>query len=145
MTITVEEQPEHSDVSRVYDAVDLFNVSATGDASDKRIVAFLRGSDGQIQGGVVGDCWGGWLHIRALWVAEPLRHQGYGSRLLGVVEEAAREGGCDQAYLDTFSFQAPQFYKRRGYEVFASLPGHPRHHTHYFLKKELSRPMPNNG
>jgi GNAT superfamily N-acetyltransferase len=135
--IRVEGQPLRSDVSRVFDAVDSFNVAATGDASDKTIVAFLR-RDGHVQGGVIGDCWGGWLHIRALWVAEPLRRQGHGSRLLEAVEEAAREAGCSHSHLETFSFQAPEFYQRRGYEVFGCLPGYPPTHTQYFLRKDLS-------
>jgi hypothetical protein len=41
------------------------------------------------------------------------------------------------AYLDTFSFQAPDFYKKLGYEVFGELQDFPHGHQRYFMKKRL--------
>ena len=40
----------------------------------------------------------------------------------GLVAEAERHGrdlGCHSAWLETFSFQAPDFYRRLGYHEFA--------------------------
>jgi len=81
--------------------------------------------------------WGAWLHIRHLWIAEPLRHQGYGSSLLRTAEEEATVAGCRGAFLDTFSFQARPFYERHGYECFGELRDHPPGHAHYFMRKLL--------
>jgi GNAT superfamily N-acetyltransferase len=46
-----------------------------------------------------------------LWVQAELRGRGIGTMLL--------DG--DAAWIDTFSFQAPEFYKRRGYAEFGRL------------------------
>jgi hypothetical protein len=40
-------------------------------------------------------------------------------------------------HLDTHSYQAPGFYRHRGYEVIGELPGWPDHTTRIFLRKIL--------
>jgi hypothetical protein len=45
--------------------------------------------------------------------------------------------GGRHVFLDTFSFQAPGFYLKHGYEVFGELPGFPAGHTRFYLKKAL--------
>jgi GNAT superfamily N-acetyltransferase len=65
--------------------------------------------------GLIGDLALGWLSIHALWVAEEHRGAGIGSRLLQSAEDAAQRNGCRAAILDTLSFQAPEFYEKRGY------------------------------
>jgi len=72
-----------------------------------------------------------------LWVAEPLRGQGYGERLLQAAEDEARAHGCQGVFLETLGFQARPFYERYGYEVFAELPDRPAGYTSYFMKKAL--------
>jgi hypothetical protein len=42
------------------------------------------------------------------------------------------------AILDTYSFQAPGFYQRLGYEVFGVIHGYPRGYQKWFLKKRLA-------
>jgi hypothetical protein len=54
-----------------------------------------------------------------------------------LAEEKARERGAKNAYLDTFSFQAPDFYKRLGYDVFGELPDCPHGHQRYFFRNQL--------
>ena len=40
-----------------------------------------------------------------------------------------------QAYLETTDFQALDFYKKRGYHVFAQLENQPPGHICYYMKK----------
>jgi len=75
--------------------------------------------------------------IDLLWVKDELRGRGYGSRLLTLAEDEARQCGAKSVYLDTFSFQAPNFYKPHGYQVFGELQNFPAGHQRYFLTKQL--------
>jgi hypothetical protein len=56
---------------------------------------------------------------------------------MAAMEDAARRRGCRAAWLDTFSFQAPGFYRGLGYRVFGKLAGYPPGHTRHFLWKPL--------
>ena len=78
-----------------------------------------------------------WLFVQWLWVAEPYRKQGIGSRLLAQAEAAARDARCRASYVDTFTFQAPKFYERHGYREFGRLDDHPPGHARIWLSKAL--------
>ncbi|MDH6374056.1 hypothetical protein M2444_005900 [Paenibacillus sp. PastF-3] len=40
--------------------------------------------------------------------------------------------------LDTFSFQAPEFYKKYGYKVIATIEDAPLGSKHFYYKKDLN-------
>jgi hypothetical protein len=40
-------------------------------------------------------------------------------------EREALGRGCRQVVQETYEFQAPEFYRRRGFELIASVPDHP--------------------
>lgn len=68
---------------------------------------------------------------------EARRAQGLGTRLLEAAEREARRRGCGHMLLMTFSFQAPAFYARHGFEVVATVDNHPRAHTNVLLRERL--------
>lgn len=94
--------------------------------------------EGGIVAGILGClyCWG-CLHISALFVEDHCRSKGYGSRLLEKIESEAKKRSCNIVHLDTFSFQAKEFYIKRGYTVFGSLENCPKGHARFYLKKEI--------
>ncbi|MFC5722103.1 GNAT family N-acetyltransferase [Streptomyces gamaensis] len=99
---------------------------------------YASGPDGALAGGLVGHTQFGWLHIDLLWVDEPYRGAGLGSRLVVRAEEIARnERDCPRARVESWDFQAPGFYRRLGYRVAATVPDHPPGITDYLLVKEL--------
>jgi predicted N-acetyltransferase YhbS len=53
-----------------------------------------------------------------MWIKDEFRGRGYGHRLLTLAEGEARQRGAKNVYLDTCSFQAPDFYKQHGYQPF---------------------------
>ncbi|MBN1956240.1 MAG: GNAT family N-acetyltransferase, partial [Anaerolineae bacterium] len=63
--------------------------------------------------------------------------RGHGHRLLTAVEDEARRRGAKYAHLDTFSFQAPDFYEQHGYRVFGELEDFPPGHRRYYFTKRL--------
>jgi GNAT superfamily N-acetyltransferase len=59
--------------------------------------------------------------IRQMWVSEAFRGRGIGSEVLSIAEEEAIKVGCRLALVETWSFQAPGFYRRSGYTEFARI------------------------
>ncbi|MFF7369464.1 GNAT family N-acetyltransferase [Streptomyces tricolor] len=95
-------------------------------------------SAGDLAGGLVGHTWTTWLHITYLWVDARHRGAGLGTRLLAEAERIARaDRGCAAARLETWDFQAPDFYRRQGYEVVGVIPDYPPGITEYTLTKRL--------
>ncbi|MBV8376823.1 MAG: GNAT family N-acetyltransferase [Verrucomicrobia bacterium] len=113
------------------------NVAITGQAEWYPVAFFLRDGNGEVLGGLLGDIWAAWLHVRTLAVAAPARGGGLGKELMKRAEVYALERGCTDAFLDTFSFQARSFYEKLGYRVFGVLENHPAGHQHYFMTKQL--------
>ena len=114
-----------------------YNTQQAGDDEGRNLCLVIQGPDDVIVGGVIGATHWDWLYINLMWIQEEFRNRGYGQRLLAIAEEEARRRGAKYAYLDTFSFQAPDFYKKYGYEVFGELADFPAGHQRYYLKKQL--------
>ena len=114
-----------------------YNTEQAGDDNYQSLCYVLRGPDEEVVGGVIGATYWGWFYVDLLWIKEELRGRGYGHRLLTLAEDEARKRGAKNVYLDTFSFQVPDFYKGHGYQVFDELPDFPPGHQRYFMKKEL--------
>ena len=135
--VTIDDQPDDQALRFIREQLVAYNLATVG-AEDVRQVAFvLRDADGAIVGGLSGWTWGGCLEIALLWVHEDWRGQGYGARLLQLAEQRAIDQGCRQVVLDTFSFQAPAFYQRHGYEIAGVFDNFPAGHQKFFLRKEL--------
>lgn len=81
-------------------------------------------------------CWNV-IYIDILWVDEKYRKCGLGKRLLTEIEKIALEENCSLIHLDTFDFQAKDFYIKQGYEIFGVLEDCPENHCRYYLKKKL--------
>ena len=60
-----------------------------------------------------------------------------GKRLLTEIEKIAVEEDCTLIHLNTFDFQAKDFYIKYGYEIFGVLEDCPENHCRYYLKKKL--------
>ncbi|MEE8558973.1 MAG: GNAT family N-acetyltransferase, partial [Myxococcota bacterium] len=119
--------------SRLYE----FNVSATGLGDGKGLSLLVRDDDGRIVAGLAGHTWGGCCVIEQLWVSEPLRGSGLGSRLVAATEQEARKRGCAQILVSTHSFQAPDFYTKHGFEQVAAWEDYPVGYSELFLRKRL--------
>jgi ribosomal protein S18 acetylase RimI-like enzyme len=114
-----------------------YNTQQAGAENGQNLCFVLHGPDEEVLGGVIGQTHWDWLYISLMWIKEEFRGQGYGGRLLALAEEEARGRGAKNAYLDTFSFQAPGFYEKYGYQVFGELKDFPTGHQRFYMKKQL--------
>ncbi|WP_286173404.1 GNAT family N-acetyltransferase [Clostridium sp. WB02_MRS01] len=96
-----------------------------------------RNEKGVIVGGVSGSTYLSSLEIEVLWVQEAYRGQKIASRLLEVIENQAKDAGCQIVHLTTYSFQAPLFYQKQGYVICGEVNGFPDDIRLYTLKKQL--------
>ncbi|TNC47711.1 GNAT family N-acetyltransferase [Rubellimicrobium rubrum] len=87
------------------------------------------------QGGLTARITQRWLFLHLLGVAPEARGQGVGTRLMQAIEEEARARSCLRVWLDTYSFQAPGFYARLGYEEVGRIPDYSPGHARIFLAK----------
>jgi len=114
-----------------------FNQERVGPFEDVRVVLTVRGAGGELLGGLVGlGFWNG-LFIDLVWVDEPARGRGIGSALMRAAESEARKRGWQVCFLSTWTFQAPGFYRKLGYEPFGKLEGMPPGHTRTWFAKWL--------
>jgi len=135
---SIDHRPSDHAIQALREELIAYNVATAGIDASRDVAVFLHDAHGALAGGIVGTIWGQCLEITYLWVHPGLRGQGYGSRLLQTLEREARSQQCHSAVLDTYSFQGPAFYQRRGYEVFGAMDGYPQGYRKLFLKKRLA-------
>jgi ribosomal protein S18 acetylase RimI-like enzyme len=96
-----------------------------------------RSEIGEITSGINANCYWDGLEIKTLWVADELRNQGIGEKLVLRAEEFARENGAVIAWLKTLD--ARKFYERLGYHVYGELEDRPIGTVFYHMKKRLDK------
>ena len=138
--LRIDFEPFIDEHSRAFivNGVDSFNIAATGLPDYFPVNFLLRSARADVLGGLLGQLWGGWLHVTYLWVAAAARGQGHGTQLLSEAEAYARSRGAVGATLETYSFQARPFYERLGYALCGTLDGYPPGHAKFFLRKTLA-------
>jgi GNAT superfamily N-acetyltransferase len=137
--------PSPEDIQILGDGINSYNVTKVRGGGRQYLTFFLYDADGSIIGGVHGNTGWGWLYISDLWVSEQVRGGGYGSALMQQAEQEALQRGCANAYLDTFSFQAVEFYQKLGYTIFGELEDFPQGHKRCLLRKRLAGPQNPDG
>lgn len=137
-TITLERTPDPDDVLIVRNGLADFNRRKCGLAASEELVLLLKNEQQKTMGGLIGFTYGEWFRVQTLWVEEGLKGAGYGSWLLLEAEIEAVKRGCRIADVQTFGFQAPEFYRKNGYEMFAELENAVGAQSIYFFRKKLS-------
>lgn len=135
--ISVSAEPSREDVFFLEERLYEFNVERTGLDDGEHLAVFVRSEEGSLEAGLFGDTWGGCCKIRDVWIRADLRGRGLGTELLKTAEAEARRRGCSQIVLSSHSFQAPDFYRKLGYETYAVLDDYPVGHQEIYLRKYL--------
>ena len=138
--IELTDQPTEADALAILKALRAYNVSKAGDAGAEAFALLVRDEHtDEVLGGLHGKLLYRWMFIELLVVPEQTRGQGMGSRLMAMAEDLAREKNCVGIWLDTFDFQAPDFYRRHGFSEFGQLQDYPPGHQRLFFHKRLDQ------
>lgn len=136
--IIVTDTPDAADVASVREQLGRFNFGATH-IDDQRALALLVKDPvtGDVLGGLTGRTSRGVLFVEVFFLSESLRGAGLGSTLLRRAEEEAVRRGCRHGLLHTNTFQAPEFYRKNGWQEFGAIPSDPPGNSRLFFMKQL--------
>jgi ribosomal protein S18 acetylase RimI-like enzyme len=136
--LEIDTEPKPEEVRLLEDHLNEFNIAATGVSDGKFLALFLRNADRVAIGGIYGWTWGATCYVRYLYVPEHLRDQGHGCALMRALEVEAKARGCEQIVLETHEFQAPEFYRKLGFEITGRVEDYPRGHQYLTMVKRLT-------
>jgi len=135
MKLEITDKITEEDENIIFKELLEYNLARIEDKNPRDLGIYLQDESGQKHAGLIGNTHGNWLSIKFLWVSEELRGQNIGSDILSQAEKTAKERGCKYSFLDTFSFQAPEFYRKHGYKEVFVLENYPvTGKRHYFTK-----------
>ncbi len=132
------DSPQAGDLNVVDAGLHLYNLAAADLAAVRPLACFARAASGEVVGGLRARQWGAAVEVQQLWVAEQHRRRGVGARLMQMLEAAAAERGAIVIYLDTFSYQAPEFYRRCGYATALRIDGFPDGIARHVMVKRIA-------
>ncbi|EPY2281166.1 GNAT family N-acetyltransferase [Clostridium sporogenes] len=137
----IRESSSEKDADLIVDRIVEYNLSKVHGKQEVPLLSINRvieDTNGEIIAGILSKmyCWN-CIYIDALWVKEEYRKDKLGTKLLKEIEKIAKEKDCHLIHLDTFDFQAKDFYIRHGYEIFGVLDQCPENHKRYFMKKSI--------
>lgn len=112
-------------------------VAAMDQGALQPLTLVARNDDRALVGGLFADTLLSWLRVHIVAVDTAVRGTGIGTRLMHAAEAEAKARGCVHGYVDTMSYQSPDFYRKLGYAEVGCIPDWDWHgHTkHYFTKR----------
>ena len=142
--VIVDYAPTETDNAVVREGILAFNESIIGER-DKNFSIFLKNDSGKIFGGIQAFVDTESIYIDVLWVDGNLKKKGYGTKLLNAAEQEAINNGCMFSLVDTWDFQAKEFYFKNGYEPIAEIKNYWLSHSKIFLRKNLRQSNENDS
>ena len=130
--------PSPDDLQFLEDRLYEYNSRQVGRQDGQSFAFFIRNDRQEVLAGLSGWTWADACEILSLWVHPDWRGQGYGRELLAAAEQEAQARGCQVILITSYSFQAPAFYQKCGYELAWQLNDFPPGHTHCILVKRFS-------
>ena len=138
MSYRVTSDGNEQDIHELYEMLKEYNLSNREKSENVPIGIFLEDENKKKLAGVTGETFGNWLCIHYFFVNENMRGQGIGRSILEAAEGEAKKRGCKYAFVDTFSFQAPDFYIKLGYKEVFTLEEYPYTGKRHYYTKTLT-------
>lgn len=139
MKYEIHQKKLNDEVKRkIYEEFGKHAVESTGiNGLDEDPISFEVYDSNKLIAAIVLQMFWGQLHIKYLFVEKAHRGQGIAQNLLNHACEYGQQRGCEFAFVETMSFQAPDFYQRNGFNIDFSRPGYKQNTTFHYLKKNL--------
>ena len=131
------ENIESEKAQEIANQIRAYNRLKREEAESEPLNLYLEDEKGNLMAGLVAETFGNWLEIEYLFVKEELRGQGIGSQLLQRAENEAKNRNCRFAFVNTYQFQAPDFYLSHGYKEVFALQDYPYTGQRYYYQKDL--------
>lgn len=137
----INELTDQQDFQTLIDGLNAYNTEKCPDRFEEinqKIHLVVKNENEEVIGGLLSSL--GYfkgLEIYILWIKEGYRKNNLGSLLLTEAENRARELGGYKVMLDTFSFQAKDFYLKNGYKIIGEMKDFPKGHTKTYFYKDL--------
>lgn len=136
--ICYEPNPSQDDIQVLYDGLKEHMVAQRNLTPISFFGYFIKENNEKIVGGCNGCLLYGCLVVDTLWVAETLRGQGYGTKLMKMAEDIGKENKCRFMTVNTMDWEALDFYKKLGFKVEFERKGFDKGSVFYFLRKDLT-------
>jgi len=136
--LTLETTDREEDIDFIENSLKRQNRLEAPSTQSKEPVKYnlvIKDSGGDVVGGVITTIYRYSMYVETLWIDEKYRKYGYGKKLMIQAEETARAHGCTMMQLDTFNYQAPEFYKKLGFIQYGALEYKEGFIRHYMVKQ----------
>ena len=140
MKLKVTDKIDQKSYDRVVELLVEYNLSKTKQFEkeiNKPIEIIARNELNEIIGGLYGRSLWGTLEIKTFVVKTENRNEGIGRKLIQEAEKEAKNRNCRFISLDTFSFQAPEFYEKLGFIKIGTETDFPKGFEKYYYRKEI--------
>lgn len=105
---------------------------------EKTLICFVIRDEREVVAGINGEMFWNNMHISLFAVHPNYQGRGFGSQLLQRMETEAHSYSCRMIYLETLSWQAPDFYTKHGFEIVGKMDGYPiEGECQYYMRKFL--------
>ena len=140
MKLILTDKIDQKSYDRIVELLVEYNLSKTKQFEkeiNKPIEIIARNEQNEIIGGLYGRSLWGTLEIKTFVVKTENRNEGIGRKLIEEAEKEAKIRNCRFISLDTFSFQAPVFYEKLGFEKIGTETDFPKGFEKYYYRKKI--------
>jgi N-acetylglutamate synthase-like GNAT family acetyltransferase len=132
----IENNPDSSDDKVIRDGIVDFNCQIIKEKASH--FSIFAKYNTQIIGGALIWEHSDALYIDVLWCNEKYRKQGVGTKIITMIDGVAKNKGLPKIFVDTYEFQAQNFYKKHGFYCIGTIPKYLKDYDRIFMRKDVS-------
>jgi ribosomal protein S18 acetylase RimI-like enzyme len=140
-TVCLESDPNTDIREKILKPLAAYNEACAGPGHWEVLAITVRNHQGEVVGGLWGRIGYNFLNIELLALG-PAKDSGLGRRVMAVAETEALKRKLAGVWLDTWSFQAPEFYRKLGFEECGRIEEYPPGHQRIFFVKRFPESRP---